>query len=176
MLFRSERLLRIQKSEDKLLLNNFTLDSLLNDDDSVEAIFKNNSLYDELNDSIEHPLQSAYSHAQEDAYWSECYDEIYSSIVDSGYADNFKSGSWQVKPNRRGDQYKFEITQNLKKVLYEWLSEYENYSDNIAYQGNYIGFIQQLGDFEYQTAWAPDYADHSKTIKSLNNDFIREEF
>ena len=56
-----ERLLQIQKSEDKLLLNNFTLDSLLNDDDSVEAIFKNNSLSDELGESVIHPLQRVSS-------------------------------------------------------------------------------------------------------------------
>ena len=68
-----------------------------------------------------------------------------------------------------------ELKANVSQSTNVELPIVKDYSDDIA-QGSYVGFIQQLGDFEYETAWAPDYADHSKTIKSLNNDFIREEF
>ena len=169
-------LLKIQKSENTIKLNNFALDSLINDDFSLKLMFKNNSLSDELDDDIFTPLQQAYSNAEESAYWDECYKEIYDKIEDSGYADNFSKGSWQRKPNRRYDNYKFEITKNLKKVLYDWLSEFKDFSDNIAYQGSYIGFIQQLGDFSYETAWPPDHASYSKTIGELNKNFIADYF
>lgn len=169
-------LLKIQKSENTIKLNNFALDSLINDDFSLKLMFKNNSLSDELDDDIFTPLQQAYSNAEESVYWDECYKEIYDKIEDSGYADNFSKGSWQRKPNRRYDNYKFEITKNLKKVLYDWLSEFKDFSDNIAYQGSYIGFIQQLGDFSYETAWPPDHASYSKTIGELNKNFIADYF
>ena len=169
------KLLKMQKSENTITLSNFALDSLLNDDFCIKLMFKNNSLSDDLEEVLL-DLQRAYSNAEENVYWSQCYEEIYNKIVSSGYADNFKSGNWQVKPNRRGDQYKFEITKNLKEVLYSWLNEYKNYSDDIAYQGNYINFIQQLEDFGYETVWPPDHASYHQTIKELNKSFITDYF
>ena len=57
-----------------------------------------------------------------------------------------------------------------------WLNEYKNYSDDIAYQGNYINFIQQLEDFGYETVWPPDHASYHQTIKELNKSFITDYF
>ena len=149
---------------------------LLNDDDSVEMIFKNNSLDDYLEQDILMELQKLFSYSEEEVYWNECYKEIYSDITNSGYAENFEAGKWERRPNRKGETYKFEITKNLKSVLYSWLSEYKDYNDDIAYQGSYIGFIQQLGDFSYETAWAPDHASWYDAAKVLNSTYIRVQF
>jgi len=170
------KLLKLQKSEDKITLNNFALDMLLNDDDSVEMIFKNNSLDDYLEQDILMELQKLFSYSEEEVYWNECYKEIYSDITNSGYADNFEAGKWERREHRKGETYKFEITKNLKSVLYSWLSEYKDYSDDIAYQGSYIGFIQQLGDFSYQTAWAPDSASWYEAARVLNSTYINDSF
>jgi len=169
-------LLKIQNSEDKILLNNFALDMLLNDDDSVEMIFKNNSLDEYLEEDVFAELQKLFSYAEEEVYWNDCYKEIYNKITGSGYADNFENGKWEIRPNRKGEKWKFEITKNLKSVLYTWLSEYKDYNDDIAYQGSYIGFIQQLYDFGYETAWSPDHSDWYSAAKLLNSNYINDSF
>jgi hypothetical protein len=169
-------LLKIQNSEDKILLNNFALDMLLNDDDSVEMIFKNNSLDEYLEEDVFSELQKLFSYAEEQVYWDACYKEIYNKISGSGYADNFEDGKWENRPNRRGEQWKFEITENLKSVLYTWLSEYKDYNDDIAYKGSYIGFIQQLSDFGYETAWSPDHDSWYDAAKLLNSNYINDSF
>lgn len=171
------KILKLQKSEgNKILLNNFALDLLLNDEDSVKMLFENTSLDDELDEPVKHALSRLLNYAEESVFWDECYEEIFNKIIDSGYADNFKKGVWQQKPNYKGDRWKFDITENLKKVFSEWLNEYKNYSDDIKYYGSYIEMIQHLGNFGYVTAWSPEYADYSKTIKSLNDYYIKDEF
>jgi deoxyadenosine/deoxycytidine kinase len=79
-----------------------------------------------------------------------------------------------LRIRKRGS--KFEITKNLKSVLYTWLSEYKDYNDDIAYQGSYIGFIQQLYDFGYETAWSPDHSDWYSAAKLLNSNYINDSF
>lgn len=171
------KLLKIQKSEDgDILLNNFALDMIMNDDDSFESLFKNNSLDDDLTDEIFLPLQRLFSHAEEEVYWDSCYKKIYDEIVGSGYADNFKQGVWQQKPHRRGEQWKFDITKNLKSVLHKWLTEFQNFSDDIKYYGSYVELIKSLGDFSFEAIWAPDYADHSDAVKAFNDTYVKDEF
>ena len=169
-------LLKIQNSENTILLNNFALDMLLNDAASVEMVFKNNSLNEYLEEDVFSELQKLFSYAEEQVYWDACYKEIYNKISGSGYADNFEDGKWENRPNRRGEQWKFEITENLKSVLYTWLSEYKDYNDDIAYKGSYIGFIQQLSDFGYETAWAPDHDSWYDAAKLLNSNYINDSF
>lgn len=171
-----QNILKLQKSEDIITLNNFALDMIMNDDDSFESLFKNNSLDEELDSTIFIPLKQVYDRAEESAFWDECYKKIYSKIENSGYADNFTKGTFQQKPYRRGDQYKFDITKNLKEVLGKWLNEYKNYSDDIKYYGSYIGLIQSLGEFSYETVWPPQYPDWRDTVKLLNSDYINDEF
>jgi hypothetical protein len=170
------KLLKIQNSENTILLNNFALDMLLNDDDSVEMIFKNNSLDEYLEEDVFTELQRLFSYAEEEVYWNDCHKEVYNKITGSGYAENFEDGKWEKRPNHKGYSYKFEIKENLKSVLYAWLSEYKDYTDDIAYQGSYIGFIQQLGDFGYETAWAPDHASWYDAVKLLNSNYINDSF
>ena len=169
-------LLKLQKSEDTITLTSLALDMILNDEKSVEMLLKNNSLDDILQDDINLPLSRALDDAKRDAYWADIYNGIFDEIVDSGYADNFKNYTWVRKPHRKSDGVKFEITKNLKSVLYSWLNEFKDYGDDIGYYGSYIEMIKSLGDFESLRYYAPDYPSHKETIKSLNSHMIKDQF
>jgi len=160
-----EEIAEEQDNNGNLELNSENLSRIFRDEESAKSIL--NQL-EEQGSEIKSNLYFIHESAYNDAYHSEVYDNIMDALE-----EYFGSKPEYVYPTeeRKKGYVKIKLDKtNFFNYLKDFIYENRKYPQtNFDYYGYYLYFIAQEDDC--LKAFAPDYADWSKTKKNINSFF-----
>jgi NurA-like 5'-3' nuclease len=160
-----EEIAEEQDNNGILELNSENLSRIFMDEDSAKSVL--NQL-EEQGSEIKSNLYFIHESSYNDAYHSEVYDNVMGALE-----DYFGSKPEYVYPTEKGK--KSYVKMKLNKInFFDYLKDYiyENRKypqTNFDYFGSYLYLISN--EDECLKAFAPDYADWSKTKKNINSFF-----
>lgn len=153
-------------------INSENIHKIVTDKETMESL-----LDDELND-LKFELKNLYHRAESDALQEEYYEEVWSELSTYFYGKpewvSIRSGNTYDKDGKATPRYidkiKLEVS-DFDKWVVDYLENNKKYGNQgtLEYQGYFMNILKEDADC-LRVSW-PDYADHRKTIKFMNEEF-----
>lgn len=154
-----------QNSETSFKVNEKNIDRIINDEDTMLWLLKNNL------DDLRGDLYSVHNNAYNSAYTSEIYRQVWDGLGE--YIDTSSSPEWYKFG--KGSRVNIKVTYNqLKSLISDFFKEYQKYGDDFDYYGSYLGNIEKLmseGPYDRINFRISDYPDFREVDKQINQYF-----
>jgi len=140
------------------------IDEIVDDKETINHLLRNESELFTLNNELENIFYNSYNQA----YADDLYRAVWSNLNEYFIGD----GEWITRPhtykkNTQTQYFKIEIA-NFEFEILNFLKED---SQNLDYFGNYIDILKDLMNYECLKVYPPDYPDHRKVDKLINEFF-----